>query len=59
MVNSVTTTNAMGRIKLEGYKCERCGHIWFPRKYDEKTEGLPVLCPKCKSAYWNRPKRGV
>jgi len=53
MVETVTT---MGRIKLEGYKCERCGHVWFPRKYDEKTLGLPILCPKCKSAYWNKPK---
>jgi DNA-directed RNA polymerase subunit RPC12/RpoP len=46
----------MGRINLKGYKCERCGHTWFPRKYNEATEGPPILCPKCKSAYWDKPK---
>ena len=49
----------MGRIKVDGYKCERCGHIWTPRTYTY-DEGDPVLCPSCKSAYWNKPKtKGV
>jgi hypothetical protein len=26
----------VGRGMLEGYKCERCGHIWIPRKYQFK-----------------------
>lgn len=38
-------------ITLEGYKCERCGHEWIPR-----TKEYPVICPKCKSPYWDRPK---
>jgi DNA-directed RNA polymerase subunit RPC12/RpoP len=38
---------------LEGYRCERCGHEWVKR---ETTEGDPVICPKCKSPYWNRPR---
>jgi DNA-directed RNA polymerase subunit RPC12/RpoP len=41
------------KVKLEGYKCERCSHIWLPRKYGEQD---PVICPKCKSPYWNRPR---
>jgi hypothetical protein len=41
------------KVKLEGYKCERCSHVWFPRKYGEED---PVICPKCKSPYWNRPR---
>jgi DNA-directed RNA polymerase subunit RPC12/RpoP len=41
------------KTMLEGYKCERCGHTWVKR---ETTEGDPVICPKCKSPYWNRPK---
>ncbi len=45
----------LGKIKLEGYKCDRCGHIWLPRMYTDESE-LPVICPKCKSPYWNRPK---
>jgi hypothetical protein len=32
--------------------CERCGHDWIPR-----GEFEPKICPKCKSIYWDRPKR--
>jgi Zn finger protein HypA/HybF involved in hydrogenase expression len=42
------------KVKLEGYKCERCSHVWLPRKYGTKED--PVICPKCKSPYWNRPR---
>ncbi len=46
----------MGRvpITLMGYRCERCGHEWLPKKDDEKE---PKVCPKCKSPYWNIPKK--
>jgi len=40
-------------IKLKGYKCERCGHEWAPRNKKEK----PIICPKCKSPYWNKLKK--
>ena len=40
-------------LKLKGYKCERCEHEWIPR-IKKRT---PIICPKCHSAYWNRPKR--
>lgn len=45
----------MGRVKLtiEGYKCERCEYEWIARK--KKTE--PRVCPKCKSPYWDVPKK--
>jgi predicted Zn-ribbon and HTH transcriptional regulator len=39
---------------LKGYICERCGHKWAPR---ENVVARPKVCPKCKSAYWNTPKR--
>lgn len=39
---------------LPSYECLKCGHQWIPRK-----EGTPVRCPSCKSAYWNRPRRGA
>ena len=42
----------MPKIKLDGYLCLRCQHKWVPR--DDKT---PTVCPKCKSPYWNTPKR--
>tara|TARA_Y100000310_G_C20607180_1_gene776139 strand:- start:178 stop:333 length:156 start_codon:yes stop_codon:yes gene_type:complete len=44
----------MGKIKLEGYKCERCSHEWVPRN---KSKEEPRVCPKCKSPYWNRPRK--
>ena len=44
----------MGKIMISGFKCERCNHKWIPR---ETTEGLPIVCPKCKTPYWNRSKK--
>jgi predicted Zn-ribbon and HTH transcriptional regulator len=31
--------------------CLRCGHNWLPRS-DKK----PVLCPSCKSKYWDQDR---
>lgn len=42
----------MGKIKLEGYRCERCFHKWIPR-----NEGKPKVCPRCKSAWWDVPRK--
>ena len=51
----------MGRIKIEAFKCERCGHIWLPRGIESKIDKLddaePKVCPKCKSPYWNTPRK--
>jgi hypothetical protein len=44
----------MARVRIWGFKCERCGHEWVPRESDQ----APATCPKCKSPYWNRPRRG-
>ena len=44
----------MGEIKLDGYVCERCKHKWVPR---ETTTEKPKVCPKCKSPYWNVPRK--
>jgi hypothetical protein len=44
----------MAKIKIWGFRCERCGHEWAPREPNE----APTVCPKCKSPYWNRPRRG-
>ena len=37
--------------ELPRLKCLRCGHAWIQRK--EK----PKQCPKCKSPYWNKPRK--
>jgi len=42
----------MGKIKIEGCICERCEHQWVAR---DKSE--PMVCPKCKSPYWNKPRK--
>ena len=36
-----------------GCRCDRCGYEWIPR--DLEVE--PEACPKCKSPYWNKPRR--
>lgn len=38
-------------IKVKGFQCERCGHIWIPRK------NIIKVCPKCKSPYFNVPRK--
>ncbi|HEV3258372.1 MAG TPA: hypothetical protein VG013_15945 [Gemmataceae bacterium] len=41
---------AIGMVSLTGCRC-RCGHEWLPRGPEK-----PRVCPKCKSATWDRPK---
>lgn len=41
------------KIEVEGFQCERCGHKWVPRGSGEE----PAVCPKCKSPYWNKPRK--
>lgn len=45
----------MGKVPITvmGYRCERCSHEWIPRD----AEHEPSVCPKCKSPYWNRPRK--
>lgn len=43
----------MAEIMLKGFQCERCGHKWVPRNESD----YPTVCPKCKSPYWNKPKK--
>ena len=44
-------TLEIGMVPLTGCRC-RCGHEWLPRDKEEK----PRVCPKCKSANWDRAK---
>ena len=43
-----------GHVFSDILKCKRCGHRWKPRGND-----LPTVCPnpKCKSPYWNKPRK--
>jgi hypothetical protein len=40
-------------ITVMGFRCERCAHEWVARGGEGKQ---PRVCPKCKSAYWDRHK---
>lgn len=42
----------MGKIKIDGCVCERCSHRWVSRNKEE-----PRVCPKCKSPYWDIPRK--
>lgn len=46
-------------VTKKGFKCERCGHQWFPRANEKKGVPLklPVVCPNCCSPYWNTPRK--
>jgi hypothetical protein len=51
------------QIKVQGYRCERCGHEWVPRmprnlapgKVKKGDPPKPRQCPACKSAWWDVP----
>lgn len=42
-------------ITVMGYRCERCTHEWVPKDANHE----PSVCPKCKSPYWNRPRKAA
>ena len=44
----------MGITTITAYQCDRCKHKWIPRL---KIEEKPTICPKCKSPYWDKPRR--
>lgn len=38
--------------------CLRCGHAWIPRGISVKDGKIEIRsCPKCKSPYWDKPKK--
>lgn len=43
-------------ITVMGFRCERCGHEWVPRGGVEEE---PRVCPKCRSPWWNRPRKAM
>jgi hypothetical protein len=45
----------MPEITLKGFQCERCEHKWLPK--EDTTKDKPKVCPKCKSPYWDTPRR--
>ncbi len=39
-------------LTLPGYRCERCGHEW-----QKRGAGTIKTCPKCRTPYWNTPRK--
>ena len=37
---------------LQRQTCQRCGKMWWPRQSTK-----PARCPRCKSPYWDKPRR--
>jgi predicted Zn-ribbon and HTH transcriptional regulator len=49
---SKPTPKILGAVKVTVLKCQcRCGHEWISREQER-----PRVCPKCKSANWDKPK---
>jgi hypothetical protein len=48
----------LGRVPITvmGFHCERCEHEWIPRSENGEE---PRVCPRCKSPYWNKPRKNV
>lgn len=42
-------------VAMSELVCHRCGHRWYPLPNRDATK----VCPKCKSPYWDRPRRGI
>ena len=48
----------MAYVMIEGYMCERCHYRWGTRNgTGVRTKPDPAHCPKCKTRYWNLPRR--
>lgn len=41
----------MVKIRIKYLVCLRCNHKWIPRTNDIR------VCPKCRSHYWDKPRK--
>lgn len=37
---------------MKQYRCRKCGYEW-----DAQIESVPKACPRCKSYYWQEPRK--
>jgi hypothetical protein len=48
----------MDQITLPRLHCMRCtDEEGNPSSWVPRTDHLPKSCPKCKSPYWNKPRK--
>ena len=52
----VSMISPLNTIELPRYACQRCGHVWYPRRPEQ-----PTICPNCKSRLWQtaRSEQGI
>ena len=48
----VAERGSLVELRMLGFRCERCDHAWIP-----PNPAKPKVCPKCKTPYWDRPRR--
>lgn len=41
-------------VEVMSHECLRCRYKWVGKPGMKK---LPVNCPKCKSSYWDKPRK--
>ena len=49
-------------VSLRPVRCLRCGYVWMPKvKFFNSGATArmisPVVCARCRSPYWDTPKR--
>lgn len=55
------------KTQFWAFHCERCKHAWIPMGIvalvsshpDIPEVEKPRVCPKCKSPYWDKPRRNT
>ena len=52
-MNKVKIKESGVGILILGNRCYRCTHEWRPNDINKP----PRVCPKCKSPYWDKPKK--
>jgi len=40
------------QLDIKQLTCLRCGHTWWPNRPER-----PTRCPKCKTPYWDKPRK--
>ena len=49
------------KIEIFAFQCLKCDHLWIPRvELSQLKNGVkeePIICPSCKSAYWNKQRK--
>ena len=52
-MNNATQKELGSNVLIIGHRCFRCKHEWKPNNMNK----IPRVCPKCKSPYWDKPKK--